>query len=141
MLRARYGLPVEMYAERPLLTVGAAVEALNLPAPLARRVSVRLSWLPSLPAVAEPRGRRWTFPVAPPLPYHPVPQRLRRFLFDHGVTMPDHGSKILLPTSDETFGRHWAIEPEPGRLCLPHRVVVLAAIRLSILEGPDRVPA
>ncbi|WP_433565067.1 hypothetical protein ACQP1O_07090 [Nocardia sp. CA-151230] len=141
MLRARYGLPVEMYADRPLLTVGAAVEALALPESLGGRVRLRLSWLPSTPVVADPRDRFWTFLVAPPLPYHPVPQRLRTFLQENGVTMPDRGSHIMLPTSDHEPGWHWANEPEPGRLGLPHRAVVLAAIRLSILQGPDRVPA
>ncbi|GAB0101310.1 hypothetical protein JMUB6875_02740 [Nocardia sp. JMUB6875] len=141
LLRARYGLPVEMFADRPLITIGAAIEALTLPEPLARQVRLRVSWVPSAPAIADPRDRRWTFLVAPPLPYHAVPQRLRRFLQDHGVTIPARGSRILLPTSDEPSGWHWAGEPEPGRLCLPHRAVLLAAVRLAILQGPDRVPA
>lgn len=141
LLRARYGLPVQLYADRPLITVGAAVEALTVPEPLGRRVLARLDWLPSAPVIADPRDRRWTFLVTPPLPNHLVPQRLRLFLQSHAVTVPERGSRILLPADDRPCGWHWANEPEPGRLRLPHRAMVLAALRLSILERPDRLPA
>ncbi|GAB2445338.1 hypothetical protein [Nocardia tengchongensis] len=141
VLRARYGLPVELYADRPLLTVGVAVGALTLPEPLGRQVLHRLSWLPATPVIADPRDRRWTFLVAPPLPNHPVPQRLQIFLRGHSVTVPESGSRIMLPTSDQPPGWHWANEPQPGELRLPYRAMVLAAVRLSILEGPDRLPA
>ncbi|WP_230464797.1 hypothetical protein [Nocardia seriolae] len=141
VLRARYGLPVEMYADRPLLTIGAAVEALGVPRTLGEQVRERLSWVPSIPVIADPRERGWTFLIAPPLPYHPVPQRLRIFLQGYGVTLPGRGSRIMLPTSDREPGWHWVSEPEQGRLRLPHRAIVLAAVRLAILQGPDRVPA
>ncbi|QLY30448.1 hypothetical protein [Nocardia huaxiensis] len=36
LLRARYGLPIEMFADRPLVTVGPAIAALDL-SPTARR--------------------------------------------------------------------------------------------------------
>ncbi|MFE3755191.1 hypothetical protein ACFXO9_12850 [Nocardia tengchongensis] len=137
MLRARYGLPVELYADRPLLTIGAAAEALIVPEPLGRQVLTRLSWLPSAPVIADPRDRSWTFLIAPPLPYHPIPQRLRTFLQRHAVRVPDRGSRIMLPSSDQPPGWHWASEPEPGALRLPYRAMALAAVRLSILEHPD----
>ncbi|MEU1207519.1 hypothetical protein [Nocardia sp. NPDC005825] len=136
VLRARYGLPVELYADRPLLTLGAAVEALTLPEPLGRQVLDRLSELPSTPVIADPRDRRWTFLVAPPLPNHRVPQRLRTFLQGYSVTLPAPGTRIMLPTSDQPGGWHWADEPEPGGLRLPHRAVALSAVRRAILEGP-----
>ncbi|GAB2544128.1 hypothetical protein [Nocardia heshunensis] len=136
VLRSRYGLPVEMYADRPLVTVGAAIEALQLPQALGAQVRTRLSWVPSTPVIADPRNRCWTFLLAPPLPYHPVPQRLRTFLRAHDVTVPERGGRIMLPTTDRAPGWRWVSEPEPGSLCLPHRSVVLAAVRLAILDGP-----
>ncbi|MBL1078308.1 hypothetical protein JK358_28265 [Nocardia sp. 2] len=141
LLRARYGLPVELFADRPLITVGAAIEALTVPEPLARGLHARLAWLPATPAVADPRDRRRTFLLAPPMPYRPVPQRLRRFLHANGVTIPLPGSRIMLPVSDHPSEWHWVSEPESGALRLPPRAVVLAAARLSILQRADPIPA
>ncbi|MFE3190792.1 hypothetical protein ACFXHA_17410 [Nocardia sp. NPDC059240] len=130
---------MEMYADRPLVTVGAAIEALHLPEALAERVRLRLSWVPSTPIIADPRNRFRIFLVAPPLPYHPIPPRLRTFLREHGVTVPERGGRIMLPTTDRAPGWTWVSEPEPGGLRLPHRSLVLAAVRLAILHGPARV--
>lgn len=141
LLRVRYGLPVELFADRPYLTVGRAVEAIGLPERLGRQVREHLAHLPATPAVADPRDRNWLFLVAPPIPYHPVPQQLRCRLLAHGVTLPDTGGRVMLPLSDYPLGWHWASEPEPGRLRLPHRAVVLAAVRQAIVRGADHVSA
>lgn len=151
LLRARYGLPVEMFADRPFLTSGPQVEAITLPAELGRQVLERLQlgrqmpegpeYLPQSPVVADPRGRRWTILTSPPLPYHPLPQQLQRRLLAHRVTFPQPGSRVMLPTTDQPLGWHWICEPEPGALRLPHRTVVLGAIRLSILAMANNVPA
>ncbi|MBF6131634.1 hypothetical protein IU501_01270 [Nocardia otitidiscaviarum] len=141
LLRVRYGFPVELFADRPYLTVGRAVEAIGLPQRLGRHVRDQLAGLPATPAVADPRGRNWWFLVAPPTPYHAVPQRLLGRLRAHGVTVPAAGGKVMLPVSDYRLGWHWACEPEPGRLSLPHRAMVLNAARSAILRGADHVPA
>ncbi|MFB7722786.1 MULTISPECIES: hypothetical protein [unclassified Nocardia] len=151
LLRARYGLPVEMFANRPFLSVGPMLEAITLPAGLGRRVLERLrvgrelleraEQLPRPPVIADPRGRRWTLLTAPPAPYHPLPQQLLRRLHAHAVELPEPGTRIMLPTTDLPLGWHWASEPEPGTMRLPHRTVALGAVRLSILAGADNVPA
>lgn len=141
LLRGRYGLPVELFADRPFLTTGPTVEVIRIPERLCRSVRDELAHLPATPAVADPRDWNWAFLVAPPIPYHVVPQQLRRRLRAHGVTMPETGARVMLPISDYPLGWHWACEPEPGRLRLPHRAVVLGAVRRAILQGADGVSA
>lgn len=141
LLRGRYGLPVELFADRPFLTTGPTVEVIRIPERLCRYVRDELSHVPATPAVADPRDRNWAFLVAPPIPYHAVPQQLRRRLLAHGVTVPETGARVMLPISDFPLGWHWACEPEPGRLRLPHRAVVLGAVRRAILQGADGVSA
>ncbi|MEV4205004.1 hypothetical protein [Nocardia salmonicida] len=142
LLRARYGLPVELFADRLYLTTGHNVEAIVVPSGLSEQVRARLAHLPqATPAIVDPRNRYCTFLTAPTMPYHTVPQPIQRRLGFQGVTVPQPGTRVMLPRSDDQFGWHWACEPTPGRLRLPHRSLVLAAIHLSIHEGADVVPA
>ncbi|WP_067547871.1 hypothetical protein [Nocardia crassostreae] len=141
LLRTRYGLPVEVFADRPYLTTGRTVETVNLPAELGRRVRLALSDRSATPVIADPRELRWLFLVAPPTPYHPVPNPLLRRLLAYGASVPQPGSRIMLPREDGPEGWHWACEPEPGPLSLPHRVVVLTAVRQAILQGADHISA
>ncbi|WP_067830305.1 hypothetical protein [Nocardia inohanensis] len=141
LLRARFGLPVETFADRPYLTMGSPIEAIELPAELGEQVRGRLTGLPSTPVIADPRDRRWTFLVAAPIPYHVVPLRMRRLLTAYGVTFSVPGARVRLPSSDRAGDWHWASEPTPGRLVIPQRAVILQMIRRLILEGPDSVSA
>ncbi len=142
LLRARYGLPVKLFADRLYLTTGPDLEAIVVPRTLGEQVRARLAYLSQpTPAVVDPRNRHWTFLTARPTPHHAVPQPLQRRLGHHGVTLPQPGSRVMLPRSDDTLGWRWACEPTPGDLHLPHRALVLGAIRLAILEGTDDVPA
>ncbi|MEV6770267.1 hypothetical protein AB0N05_16755 [Nocardia sp. NPDC051030] len=139
LLRARYGLPVELFADRPFLISGRTVEAIALPTPLARQVRNRLIDLPSIPAIADPRNRRWTFLVTPPIPYHPVPQQLQSRLTAHGATLPRRGDRIMLPLTDYQLACHWASEPEPGHLRMPHRATIISALRATILDSTAEI--
>lgn len=141
LLHSRFGLPVEMFAARLYLTSGDQVEAIEIPAGMGAQVRDRLAELPATPAVADPRDRRWAFLVAAPTPYHGVPVRMRSLLTAYGVTFPARGSRVMLPSSDHPADWHWVSEPKPGHLVIPHRAVVLQAIRKVILEGPDSVSA
>ncbi|MFC9996803.1 hypothetical protein [Nocardia sp. NPDC127526] len=141
LLRVRYGLPVEVFADRPYLTIGRTVEALGLPADLGRHVRDALAHRPATPVIADPRDRRWMFLVAPPLPYHRVPAPLQHRLLAHGVSVPQSGTRIMLPRTDGPGSWHWACEPVPGPLVIPHRATVLSAVRQAILQGADHVSA
>ncbi|WP_157556331.1 hypothetical protein [Nocardia acidivorans] len=133
---------MKLFADRLYLTTGPDLEAIVVPRTLGEQVRARLAYLSQpTPAVVDPRNRHWTFLTARPTPHHAVPQPLQRRLGHHGVTLPQPGSRVMLPRSDDTLGWRWACEPTPGDLHLPHRALVLGAIRLAILEGTDDVPA
>ncbi|MRH88068.1 hypothetical protein GFY24_11545 [Nocardia sp. SYP-A9097] len=133
---------MELFADRLYLTTGQELEAIVVPTGLSERVRARLGYLAQpTPAVVDPRNRRWTFLTTPPAPYHDVPQPLQRRLECQGVSLSQPGTRVMLPRSDDSIGWRWACEPAPGQLRLPQRGLVLGAIRLSILEGMDNVPA
>ncbi|MFD8098373.1 hypothetical protein ACFV24_02445 [Nocardia fluminea] len=118
------------------------MEAIVVPSGLSEQVRARLAHLPqATPAIVDPRNRYCTFLTAPKIPYHTVPQPIQRQLRLEGITVLQPGTRVMLPRSDDQFGWHWACELTPGRLRLPQRSLVLAAIRLSISEGADIVPA
>ncbi|MFD8102299.1 hypothetical protein ACFV24_22420 [Nocardia fluminea] len=133
---------MELFADRLYLTTGHNVEAIVIPSGLSEQIRARLAHLPqATPAIIDPHNRYCTFLTALTNPYHTVPQPIQRQLALHGVTVPQPGTRVMLPRSDDQFGWRWACEPTPGRLRLPQRTLVLSAIRLSILEGADVVPA
>ncbi|MEU4321236.1 hypothetical protein [Nocardia fluminea] len=118
------------------------MEAIVVPSGLSEQVRARLAHLPqATPAIVDPRNRYYTFLAAPDMPYHTVPQLIQHQCELQGITVPQPGTRVMLPRSDDQFGWHWACEPTPGRLRLPQRSLVLTAIRLSIYEGADVVPA
>ncbi|MFE9789964.1 hypothetical protein ACFYO7_31790 [Nocardia salmonicida] len=118
------------------------MEAIVVPSGLSEQIRARLAHLPqATPAIVDPRNRYCTFLTAPTIPYHTVRQPIQRQLEFQGITVLQPGSRVMLPRSDDQFGWRWACEPTPGRLRLPQRSLVLAAIRLSICEGEEVVPA
>ncbi|MFD8098429.1 hypothetical protein ACFV24_02745 [Nocardia fluminea] len=118
------------------------MEAIVIPSGLSEQVRARLAHLPqATPTIVDPRDRYCTFLTAPTIPYHTVPQSIQRQLGFQGIIVLQPGTRVMLPRSDDQFGWHWACEPTPGRLRLPQRSLVLAAIRLSIDEGADVVRA
>ncbi|GAB4584887.1 hypothetical protein [Nocardia sp. IFM 10818] len=141
LLRVRYGLPVQVFADRPYLTTGNTVETVCLPAELGRRVRDALAHRGATPVIADPRDRQWRFLVAPPIPYQPVPDALQRRLSAHGASVPQPGTRIMLPRTDGPGGWHWACEPAAGPLLIPRRTTVLSAVRDAILQGADHVSA
>ncbi|MEU4414808.1 hypothetical protein [Nocardia salmonicida] len=118
------------------------MEAIVVPSGLSEQVRARLAHLPqATPAIVDPRNRYCTFLTAPAITYHTVPLAIQRQMELQGITVPQLGTRVMLPRSDDQFGWYWACEPTPGRLHLPQRALVLAAIRLSIYEGAEVVPA
>ncbi|WP_024800079.1 hypothetical protein [Nocardia sp. BMG51109] len=139
LLRLRFGFPVQLFAGRPFLSCGHAIDAIAMPADIGRLVRDRLRAAPATPAVADARNRRWVFLANPPRPYHGRPDRNR--FADSGVTVFDAGRRVMLPISDYPLGWHWVSEPVPGRLVLPGSTVVLAAVRETLREELGHVPA
>ncbi|MEU8895697.1 hypothetical protein AB0C65_07555 [Nocardia sp. NPDC048505] len=133
LLRRRYGLPVELADNRPMLRCGTRIGAVDMPATLGRRVRTLLPAEPSVPIVSTSRDRRWTFLVEPA---HPgCPDRLA----PHQVVPRPSGRVVLLPVTHAGPGSYWASEPTPGPLRLPGQATVLEAARRVVdAEDTDR---
>lgn len=132
LLRHRYGLPVELTADRVTVVCGPRIGALDLPSTLGRRVLALLA--DTCPAViSDERDTRWTFLVEPLTLSSPA-----RFT-DLGVVPRRAGRRVLLPMSDKGFGCRWASRPSPGPLHLPAGSDVLDAIE-RLRTGPSCHP-
>ncbi|GAB2648677.1 hypothetical protein [Nocardia goodfellowii] len=139
LLRRRFGLPVQLLAGRPMITTGSILGALVMPPHLGRSVLEALDPALQTPVVADPGDRTWTFLVAPPTTAKPVDIAVRRHLAAHQVTVVPSGRYVLLPTTDSSFGWHWAAEPAQGVLHMPPRSVVIDAVH-HVIALPAPTP-
>ncbi|WP_433560866.1 hypothetical protein ACQP1O_24765 [Nocardia sp. CA-151230] len=140
LLRARYGLPVELFADRPYVTTGRELDAIVAPANLGEQISARLSDLPTTPAIVDPRNRFWIFLISCTQPALAVPEEITSSLASRGVSFPGPGTRIRLPITDRADEWRWAREPLPGRLRLPDRIQLLDVIRLGLAGSPRENP-
>lgn len=135
LLRHRYGLPVELTADRATVVCGPRIGALDLPSALGRRVLGLLADT-CPPVISDQRDTQWTFLIEPLMP-----SSAPRFI-DLGVVPRRAGRRILLPMSDSGFGCRWASRPRPGPLHLPAGSDVLDAIeRLNPVPSPQPLEA
>ncbi len=140
LLRARYGLPVQLFADRPYVITGRDLDAIIAPANLGEQISAHLTDLPTTPAVVDPRNRFWIFLISRAHPHHELPEDITSALAAHGVYFPAPGAHIRLPITDRPNEWRWAREPLPGRLRLPDRIQLLDVIRLGLASQPSETP-
>ncbi|WP_157101243.1 hypothetical protein [Nocardia shimofusensis] len=142
MLRARYGLPVDLESHRPTLVCGARVGAIDIPAQMAVPVLDALTTAAtteeiSAPVIRNPRDTVWTFLIRP---VGPITAAQQRHLAECGITVRARGRRVILPVTDSGFGWRWVGEPTPGRLRLPQRATILATIDRMGGADEDRRP-
>lgn len=128
LLRHRYGLPVQLFAGRPMLSTGSVLGAVVMPPEIGRPVLARLERDGTVPVVGDPGDRSWTFLVTPPIPAVPLDLRERHTLAAHQVTVVPGGRHVMLPSSDSRLGWHWVGDPGAGVLAMPARTAVLKAV-------------
>ncbi|MBF6397898.1 hypothetical protein IU438_19080 [Nocardia cyriacigeorgica] len=130
--RHRFGLPVEVLADRPLLITGDDVAAVAMPQPLGRVVRDRLvgAGQASVPVITHLRHPRWIFLVRPDDTID-MPPSATLSAFGVDVLRPD--KRVWLPHLYASIGWRWESEPQPamqtGRPAVPACSLVLATAR------------
>ncbi|BDU05929.1 hypothetical protein FMUBM48_21920 [Nocardia cyriacigeorgica] len=120
--RHRFGLPVEVVANRPLLSIGTDVAAIAMPQSLGRVVRDRLvrAGVGSVPVITHLRHPRWIFLVEPD---SPADTRAPGMLAAFGVEVLSPEKRVWLPHLNISVGWRWESEPRPmaptGRPAIP----------------------
>ncbi|MGW0048946.1 hypothetical protein [Nocardia cyriacigeorgica] len=110
--RHRFGFPVDVVADRPLLITGKHIAALAMPQPLGSVVRNRLihAGAASVPVITHLKHPRWVFLVGSSQPMiETQPATLAAF----GVEALGPAKKVWLPHRDTSVGWRWASEPQP----------------------------
>jgi hypothetical protein len=119
-----------------LLATGSALDVVEMPAELGRRVACTLRRVGAVaPLAATPSGR-WWLPVTPGSPLHPE-------LAAHTeVVLHGPGSWVIAPPSEMEDGLvHWRVPPSASGWRLPESELVQSAVaealRWSATDGDD----
>ncbi|MBF6093961.1 hypothetical protein [Nocardia cyriacigeorgica] len=133
--RHRFGFPVEVVADRPLLITGRDMTAVSMPQPLGRVVRDHLvrAGVASVPVITHLKHPRWIFLVGLDRPTDtPSSGMLAAF----GVDVVRADKRVWLPHLYASVGWRWESEPHPmspsGRPAVPVRAELLTTTRAVV---------
>ncbi|BDU04606.1 hypothetical protein [Nocardia cyriacigeorgica] len=132
--RHRFGLPVDVIVDRPVLIIGVEVAAGAMPRPLGRVVRDHLirAGVASTPVITHLRHPRWIFLVGSDCSARPPYALLSAF----GVDILRAGKRVWLPHLNTSVGWRWGSEPHlvtpNGRPAVPAYRQLLAATRAVV---------